>query len=235
MSPKKKTITTTRKKTKKELEECCVHDDVMKEIQEKDINMRPKFYFIAGSVLLGIGIASAAVVSSFFVHVLIYKIRYEHAFEYLVFGRHGFELFLMTFPWVPLFVALGGLFGGWALLKNYDISYRQDFWKLMVGSCALIVGLGFVIDQTNVPQRVENMKMLKQIYHRDRIDKEFIIEGRVIGVENELIVIENKEGDRAVLYIQELPPTLPVKEGATIRALGTWDDDFFVVRRMVLR
>lgn len=235
MSPRKKTTHTKRTKSKKELEECCVHDQVMKEIQEKDINMRPKVYFVAGSVLMGIGIAAAAVVSSFFAHVLIYKIRYEHAFEYLVFGRHGFELFMMTFPWVPLLVAGGGLFGGWALLKHYDISYKQDFWKLLIGSLALIVGLGFVIDQTNVPKKVESMKMFKNLYHEDRADKVFLIQGRVVGIENELVVIENEKGDRAVLYVQELPPSLPVKEGSYIRAIGTWDDEFFVVRRMVLR
>lgn len=98
---------------------------IMKEIRQKKVKMRPRIYFIAGSLLLSIGLAGTTILAIFFINLVLFRLRIHQPFGFLILGRPGLRPFLLTFPWLSLLVALGGIIGGRALLKKYDISYKK--------------------------------------------------------------------------------------------------------------
>jgi len=48
---------------------------VMKKIESDTVSMKPKVYFIAGSVLTGIGFTGVFLASLFFFHLVFFRLR----------------------------------------------------------------------------------------------------------------------------------------------------------------
>ena len=71
---------------------------IMKQIKKKHVKIRPRVYFISGSILLGIGLTGVITVSIFFINLVIFKLRLHGPFDYLLFGRFGLRPFFMVFP-----------------------------------------------------------------------------------------------------------------------------------------
>lgn len=153
----------------------------MKQIKKRKLKMRPKIYFVAGSLLLGIGLAGTTMLAIFFVNLVLFKLRIHRPFGFLILGRSGLRPFLLTFPWLSLLAALGGIIGGRALLKKYDISYKKSFWGLMIGLIALVLVLAFLLSRTGINEKMKRVPRLKRFYQSQLTDKEKQILREKIG------------------------------------------------------
>ena len=144
----------------------------MSQIRKKQIKMRPKIYFVAGSVLLGIGMAGIIVLTAFFSNLIFFRLRIHQPFSFFALGRPGLKPFLLTFPWWPLFLAIGGIAGGSILLKKYDISYKKSFWVLVITLISFSLFFGFILSKSRFNQRAQRLKHFKRFYKEGLTDKE---------------------------------------------------------------
>lgn len=113
----------------------------MSQIRTGHIKMRPRLYFIGGSILTFIGLVATSVVSIFFVGLIRFSLR-----------AHGpmasirLEQILSSFPWWLPVVAVAGLVIGVKLLRAYDFSYKVNPWILVAVFVALVVLSGWLFD-----------------------------------------------------------------------------------------
>ena len=113
----------------------------MDQIHKDKIKMRPKIYFIAGSVLTFAGLVSSVVASVFLVGLIRFSLRAHGPM-----ASYKFDNMLSSFPWwAPIFSVVGLIVGVW-FLRKYDFSFKVNFKIVIIGFILAIVVGGWVID-----------------------------------------------------------------------------------------
>lgn len=118
-----------------------ITDNVMDQIRRGKLKMRPKLYFIFGSILTIAGLAASVVVSVFFVSLTRFAFRAHGPM-----WQYRLEQLLATFPWWAPLLAIIGLAAGLWLLRQYEFSYKRKFWVIIIGFVAAILIAGWAID-----------------------------------------------------------------------------------------
>jgi hypothetical protein len=122
-----------------------ITDVVMGKIREGKIKTRPKIYFILGSLLAFLGLASSIILSVFLIGLLRFLSRSHGPM-----GEYRLEQILASFPWWAPVLAVLGLISGIWLLKRYDFSYKIDFKYVVVGLVLAVISLAFLLDMSGL-------------------------------------------------------------------------------------
>lgn len=206
--------------------------NVMKAIHDKHIRMRPKVYFVLGSLFLGIGLAGILITTAFFINLIFFRFGLYEPFDYLRFGRFGIRAFLQNIPWWPILLGISGIVGGLALLKYFDISYKKSFLGLSSGLIAMIFILGFVLNRINFNRRVSQLKPLKQFYQEKPRSKDWLI-GKIIEINDERFLIMTSQGEQVNILIEKstiCPLGRDFKVGTWVKVVGEKKGDLFITQ-----
>ncbi len=145
---------------------------VMQEIKRRGVTMRPRLYFVGGSILLGLGLAGAIITSTFFLNLFVFHLRVRGPLAYLQLGPPGVLIFMTTFPWAILLVSVVGIAAGLTLLKRYEFSYKKNFLVLAIVLIVVIAVLGFLLERVGFNERVAPHPPLRRFY-RGYFDDDF--------------------------------------------------------------
>ena len=96
-----------------------ISQKVMEQIHEKDIRMKPRYYFIFGTLLLFISMVLTVIGSVFLLSLTRFALRSHGPM-----GQYRLDQLLSSFPWWAPLLAIAGLVLGILLLKKYDFSYK---------------------------------------------------------------------------------------------------------------
>lgn len=113
----------------------------MAKINSGKIKMKPKWYFVAGSIFMFGSLIGLSIFSTFFFNLIIFLIRKSGS------GQHRLQLMLTSFPWWVLILALVSLFFSIFLLRKYDFSYRKNFTYIVLIFILAVFLSAFFIDQ----------------------------------------------------------------------------------------
>lgn len=199
---------------------------VMKAIDKKEVKMRPKAYFVLGSLLLGIGMAGAIGLAMFFTHLAVFRLRVHAPFAFLRLGQPGLRPFLVNFPWLPLVLAVGGIVGGIVLLRRYEISYKKSFLALAIGLVALVLTFGFFLDQLGANRSFSRLKPMKPLY-KERFEGQDWVWGEVVKLDDNQLTIETKEEKKVIIIWNEktkMPMETDFQKGDQVKAVGEWQN-----------
>jgi hypothetical protein len=118
-----------------------ITDNIMDQIHGEKIKIKPKAYFIIGSVLTFIGLASSVVVSIFLVGLMRFSLRAHGPM-----ASYKFDKILSSFPWWALVLAVTGLMLGIWLLRKYDFSFKINFKFIVIGFILAVIIGGWIFD-----------------------------------------------------------------------------------------
>jgi magnesium-transporting ATPase (P-type) len=118
-----------------------ITENIMGQINQGKLKMRPKLYFIIGSLMTFIGLISTMIVSTFLVGLVSFSLRSHGPM-----GQYRFDQMMANFPWLTLILAIFGLVLGIWLIRQYDFSYKIKPWLLIIIFILTIIISGFVID-----------------------------------------------------------------------------------------
>ena len=134
---------------------------VMAKITAGTINMKPRWFFVLGSVSMMFGLVSASIGAIFLINLIFFLLR-QHG----PMGEWRLQLMLESFPWWILLLALGGIVSGIYLLKKYDFSYKNNF-SLIVGVFVVAIILAaFLIDLTGLNDFWFRREPMRKFYQR---------------------------------------------------------------------
>ncbi|MFA5792062.1 MAG: hypothetical protein WC884_03430 [Candidatus Paceibacterota bacterium] len=142
---------------------------VMDKIHQGKVKMRPRIYFIIGTLLTFIGLVLSILTSVFLVGLMRFSLRIHGPM-----GEFRLEELLSRFSWWgPVFAVLGLVIGIW-LLRRYDFSYKINLKVIIVGFILAIVVAGFVLDMTGLNdtllRRGPMRGMMKQYLQENNIE-----------------------------------------------------------------
>lgn len=206
--------------------------EIVKKIKTEKVKMKPKAYFILGSVLLGFGVAGALLFSIIFTNRAFFRMRVFGPFGNLAFGKAGIGPFLSTFPFISLVLALIGIGGGLYLLRRYEFSYKRGLISLLIGVAALVVTIGFVLDQVGFGERVRSYQPLTQLYSY-KTREESLVVGEVKAAEEGILTVVTLTGDEVEIIFDEstrLPSGSDFEEGDRVRVVGEWENNIFIAK-----
>ncbi len=133
----------------------------MSRIKREHITMKPRWYFIVGSIAMVLGIVGLSIVSIFFVNIIVFSLRTHGPM-----GAVRYQQLLSSFPWwAPMLVVIGLGFGIW-MLKKYDFSYRKNFLLVILGFIAAIIISGILIDYLGINTFLSHQGKMKRLYQR---------------------------------------------------------------------
>ncbi len=134
-----------------------IEKNIMTKVRSKTITMKPKWFFVLGSVSLFMGLIGTFIVGTFLTNLTFFLTR-QHG----PMGQWKLEQMLNSFPlWVPL-IAIAGIVLGILFLKKYDFSYKRNFLLIILGFVASILISAFILDYTGL----NNLWMMRQPMRR---------------------------------------------------------------------
>ncbi len=113
---------------------------VIRAVENGHVSMRPRTYFIAGSILSALGLFISSTVLVFVLYLTRFAITHPGPG-----AERKLALLLSNLPWYIPALALASLVGGLYLLRRYDFSYKKNFGYILaiivaglwIGSIAL--------------------------------------------------------------------------------------------------
>lgn len=161
----------SKNKLKKSVKEKTVdfEKNIMAQVNSNEIIIKPKWYFVVGSLFSIIGFTSLSISSVFLVNIMIFLLK-KHG----QMGQWKLETMLNSFPlWIPISALLGMIFGIW-LLRKYDFSYKNNFLIITAGFVASIILTGFIINQLGLNSIWSQKGFMKKFYQNINSQREIL-------------------------------------------------------------
>lgn len=136
-------------------------ESVMAQINENHIGMKPKWYFILGSLALLTGIIGSAIISIFLASLIAFSIKTHGPM-----GEIRYQQLLSSFPWWAPVAMLLGLIMGILLLKKYDFSYRKNFLLIAIIFIFAIIFSGWLINYLELDKSWAQQEPLRGLYRK---------------------------------------------------------------------
>jgi uncharacterized BrkB/YihY/UPF0761 family membrane protein len=152
-----------------------IEENIMSQIHQGKIKMRPKIYFIAGSVLIFFGLISTIVVSSFAINLMKLSLQaHGPMFQY------RFDQLVSNFPWWVFVVGVLSLIVGVWFIYRYNILYKIRPWIVIVLFVFSVAVAGWIIDQMSLDVRLFRQGPMKGMMRK------YINNNDVIGLSRPL-------------------------------------------------
>lgn len=117
-----------------------ISDQIMSKIHDGKLKMRPRVYFVFGSILTFVGLVASIATSVFAVGLIRFLARSNGIWN------HKLSRMLSIFPWWLLVLAVLGLVLGVILIRKYDFSYKVDFKKAIILTILAVILSGLLVD-----------------------------------------------------------------------------------------
>ncbi len=118
-----------------------ITDSIMAQVSVGKLKVRPRIYFVAGSILTFAGLTASVVFSIFLFGLVRFFLRSHGPM-----GEYRLGRLLSSFPWWSLGLAVIGLVAGLILIRRYDFSYKFNFKIVVIGFILAIIVAGWLID-----------------------------------------------------------------------------------------
>ena len=122
-----------------------ITENVMNQINQGKAKMKPKIYFVIGSILTFVGLISSIIVSIFFVGLIRFSFRSHGPM-----GQYKFDQMISNFPWWIAILAILSLIVGIWIIKKYDFSYKKNPLFIVIGFVLMVLAAGWLIDTTGL-------------------------------------------------------------------------------------
>jgi magnesium-transporting ATPase (P-type) len=134
-----------------------ITENIMDQINQGKLKMKPRGYFILGYIITLIGLISTVIVSAFSIGLISFSLRHGPN------SQNRFDQILANFPWWTLILAILGLTLGIWLIRQYNFSYKIRPWLIITGFILAIIIGGYIIDITGINDVISRRGPMKGI------------------------------------------------------------------------
>ena len=144
-----------------------IKNQVLEKIKKGEIKMKPRWYFVIGSIALFLGTVFSTISTIFIFNLIFFLLRRHYGPMY----QYRLNLILTNFPWWMILVGMLGIIFGIKLLKEYEFSYKKNFFLIVVFYLLVIFLSAYLIDLFNLNRFWYQMGPLRKYYQKNRIWK----------------------------------------------------------------
>lgn len=140
---------------------------IVKQIKTHNLKIRPKSYFVAGSILFSFGVSAVFLLSIFFLNLFIFKFRIlSYQFPLYPAYFHS-RLIFANLPFYAVVLSFFFLIAGINLLKKSDLAYKFNPLLVVLSTAFLVIMIGFLLDKSGFNYRL-GPRFAPPLYHQRR-------------------------------------------------------------------
>jgi len=141
--------------------EVSMENSIMAKVTSGEIRMKPRWFFIAGSIASFIGLVGLILGSVFLINFTLFLLLKRGP------GTGRIFLLLESFPiWIPI-LAVILVFLGTSLLKRYEFSYKRNIFMIVLTFVAAIVLSAIIIYSLGLDDVWFKRGPLRKLYSDD--------------------------------------------------------------------
>lgn len=133
-----------------------IEKEIMNKIDQGEIKMRPRVYFVIGSIFTFLGLIFAVITSTFLISLVRFSLRAQGKM-----AQYKLDQLIENFPWWTLVFAVVGLIVGIWLIRRYDFSYKLKPWIMILGFVLAVIIAGWLLDITGFNEIVSQRGPMK--------------------------------------------------------------------------
>jgi len=201
---------------------------VMDSINNEEVRMKSKWFFLALSSLTFVSTCLVAITLSIILTTVWNDIDVARTAQVLEFGSPGRAFMLRNAPWILLVAAAVLVATLYYLVSKSEVSYKKQYSAPMLVLAGIVVS-GIVLSVGGLNQKLADATLKDFRTIESALDKQYV-EGKVIRVGDNSVKVESKEGSYDVkLPADRIRRRLPnlFKEGQEVKIFGKYVDDEF--------
>lgn len=140
--------------------------NIISQIKTGKIEMKPKWYFTAGSVVMFFGLVGLSMGVIFLINLSIFLVRRNSPLM-----PWKLQTILSVFPWWIPAVAFFGIILAIRLLKKYDFSYKKNFLLLITIFVISVLLAGFLLDRLGLNEYLSRGRMRRFYQNVERYER----------------------------------------------------------------
>jgi hypothetical protein len=149
---------------------------IMAKVKSNEISMKPRWYFVLGSLLMIAGLVGFSMGAIFLTNLTLFLLR-QHG----PMGQWRLQQMLDSFPlWVPIMAAVSMVLGI-VILRKYDFSYKRNVWLLISGFIISIILAALILHYTGFDTIWYRQGPMRRFYQQIEDGRPMNPEGRGQG------------------------------------------------------
>lgn len=204
---------------------------IMSKIERGEIKMRPKWYFILGSIFFACGVFMIVFMGSIFINISLFEIIGKKTYEFFYFGPIGILAFFENVPLLTNLFAIFCIFFGGFMLKQSHFAFERSFLAIISLVFIFSLSFGLLLFKTRFNESV-GQKYLQAFYlKRLAARRHNWLIGEITEVQDEFVVVNVDGRPIKVIVTQEtFYPHSEAKHaevGQIIKAVGKSINEHF--------
>ena len=131
-----------------------IEKEILSQIKTGKINMKPKWYFVTGSILSIAGLVGLSMGVVYLINLSVFFLKRNGPIN-----SWRIQVMIASFPWwIPVLAFIGIIVGAW-LLKKYDFSYRKNFALIVITFVISVLFAGLLIDRLGLNEYLSKGRM----------------------------------------------------------------------------
>jgi uncharacterized BrkB/YihY/UPF0761 family membrane protein len=142
-----------------------IKEDIMNQIHKEKIKIKPKIYFVIGSIFTFTGLVASVVISVFLIGLIRFSLRSHGPM-----ANYRLDQILSNFPWWAVVFSILGLIIGIWLLRKYDFSFKVNFKLVIVGFVFAVIIGGWLVDSLGLNDLLIRRGPMQGIMRQYKLD-----------------------------------------------------------------
>ena len=123
-------------------------DRVLNKLENSQVKMRPKAYFVLRTILIALAIIVIALFALYLTSFIVFALRASGLWYLPKFGFNGIGALITLLPWLLILIAVLLIIVMEMLVKYFAFAYRRPILFSMLGIIVLVLLGGLMIDRT---------------------------------------------------------------------------------------
>lgn len=178
--------------------ESSVKENLLSAINDGEVEMRPRWHFLAHSILAAIGAMFLLMWVLYVVSLILFSLRKTGALQMPAFGAPGWYEFFAVLPWLLIAVSVLAIILLESLLHRYAFAYRQPVLYSFVALLFIAICGAIAVDRMQVHTFIRTFSTARGLYPVESFyqdidcehDYRFIKGGVIQNGTDEVIVAE---------------------------------------------
>lgn len=211
-----------------------LHDNLLQQIKDGDLDMKPRWHFVARAVLYISGTVLTVLTAVYLLSFILFLLRESGVGFALLHGFQGVSIFLWSAPWLLVAVAVVFVGALYVLVSQFAFSYSRPLVYTLFGVIGLVVIAATVLGSTSFHGRVEQAARSYQVpgfaplYQLVDERRSGVTLGVVDMITDDGLVVTDRDGQELMVIMTSMtrvPPDTTFAVGQSVVVLGTVQDD----------
>lgn len=211
-------------------------DDVMQQIHDNHITMKPGWVFYIGTAAVIFGIGTFTLLASLLFSLVWYQSIVMGFSQLIQFGTQGWLIYMSRLPWAAVGASFLLTLIGWWLIQHSEYGFHHRKRVVGLGIFTAIFVFSLILHQVKVWHKLLSSDSKTSVFQTSTMKQERVLIGRLVRKNQNTYQLLHSKNQLSLIRLDEnsqmRPPTYTPMIGDRVIILGEWQDDIFMVDRM---